>query len=318
MIGTDPEIAAKHLMEGRVVAIPTETVYGLAANALDEKAVLSIFKIKNRPQFDPLIVHVSSILDVKKYVAGVPKDAQKVMEHFWPGPLTVVLEKKDVIPDVVTSGLSHVAVRMPVHPLLKKLLSYIDFPLAAPSANPFGYISPTTAQHVADQLGDKIPYILDGGPCKVGVESTIISFEEDKPVILRFGGTPVEEIEAVIGPVITRTHGTDRPQSPGQLTSHYASATPLLFTDDVESAVRARSGKKLVVLTHEPSEPSYGADTIALSATGNADEIALNLFKKMREADKGNYDMIIVRPVDNKGIGRAVNDRLMRASQPTG
>ena len=316
MVSTDPEIAANHLRSGKVVAIPTETVYGLAANALDENAVLQIFKIKDRPHFDPLIIHVGKVEDVNKYAQNIPADAIKLMKHFWPGPLTIVLEKKDVIPDVVTSGLKSVAIRMPVHELLKKLLSKIDFPLAAPSANPFGYISPTTAQHVEEQLGEKVQYILDGGPCTVGVESTIISFVDDQPTILRFGGTPVEEIEKVIGPVIERTSGTDNPQAPGQLSSHYASSTPLLYTKDIEGMVKSLSGLKLVILTHSKNDESYGVETMALSDSGKLDEIAINLFRVMREADKGNYDRILVKPVKNQGIGKAINDRLRRASQP--
>ncbi len=206
-IGTNIQTAAELLRKGEVVAIPTETVYGLAANAYNEAAVLKIFQAKQRPAFDPLIVHVHSLEQVKEVVSfseltrkDMRKEAEALMVKFWPGPLTLVLPKSDRVPDLVTSGLDTVAVRMPAHPMALELLRSLDFPLAAPSANPFGYVSPTTAQHVADQLGDKIPYILDGGPCTVGVESSIIGWESeaDQWVLYRPGGTPVAEIEAVM------------------------------------------------------------------------------------------------------------------------
>jgi tRNA threonylcarbamoyl adenosine modification protein (Sua5/YciO/YrdC/YwlC family) len=199
-IGTNTQAAADLLRKGEVVAIPTETVYGLAANAYNEAAVLKIFQAKQRPAFDPLIVHVHSLDQVKEVVSfselkrkDTRKEAEALMAKFWPGPLTLVLPKSDRVPDLVTSGLDTVAVRMPAHPMALELLRSLDFPLAAPSANPFGYVSPTTAQHVADQLGEKIPYILDGGPCTVGVESTIIGWESDAEqwVLYRPGGTPV-------------------------------------------------------------------------------------------------------------------------------
>jgi L-threonylcarbamoyladenylate synthase len=197
-IGTNTQAAADLLRKGEVVAIPTETVYGLAANAYNEAAVLKIFQAKQRPAFDPLIVHVHSLDQVKEVVSfselkrkDTRKEAEALMAKFWPGPLTLVLPKSDRVPDLVTSGLDTVAVRMPAHPMALELLRSLDFPLAAPSANPFGYVSPTTAQHVADQLGEKIPYILDGGPCTVGVESTIIGWESDAEqwVLYRPGGT---------------------------------------------------------------------------------------------------------------------------------
>ncbi|MBK8614111.1 MAG: threonylcarbamoyl-AMP synthase [Flavobacteriales bacterium] len=181
VIGTDLKEAARLLSAGELVAVPTETVYGLAANAFDEAAVLKVFEAKQRPAFDPLIVHVHSMEQLASVVREMPPEAETLMQAFWPGPLTLVLPKHPSIPDLVTSGLDTVGVRMPAHPLTLQLLSALPFPLAAPSANPFGYVSPTTAQHVADQLGDRIPYILDGGACAVGVESTIIGWEEQEP-----------------------------------------------------------------------------------------------------------------------------------------
>src|SRR5690606_7520483 len=190
-IGTDVAQAAALLRAGAVVAMPTETVYGLAANAFDEAAVLRIFQVKQRPSFDPLIVHVRDREQLSPLVARLPREAEALMEHFWPGPLTLVLPKTGRVPDLVTSGLDTVAVRMPAHPVAQALLRAVDFPLAAPSANPCGYVSPTSAQHVADQLGGKVPYILDGGPCTVGVESTILGWEQEAGawLLYRPGGT---------------------------------------------------------------------------------------------------------------------------------
>ncbi|MCB0778636.1 MAG: threonylcarbamoyl-AMP synthase, partial [Flavobacteriales bacterium] len=187
-VGTDLAAAAGLLREGGVVAVPTETVYGLAANAFDPAAVLQVFAIKERPSFDPLIVHIGERREVDRVVRELPPGAQALMDAFWPGPLTLVLPRDPQVPDVVTSGLDTVGVRMPAHPMLRELLGRLDFPLAAPSANPFGYVSPTTAQHVADQLGERVPYILDGGPCVVGVESTILGYEDGRWMLYRPGG----------------------------------------------------------------------------------------------------------------------------------
>jgi L-threonylcarbamoyladenylate synthase len=227
--GTELNVAKEFLIKGELVAIPTETVYGLAGNALNEKAVLSIFEVKNRPAFDPLIIHTDSIDKVKEYVSVFPEKAQRLAEQFWPGPLTLLLPKKQIIPDLVTSGLDTVAVRIPKHPQLLELLAELSFPLAAPSANPFGYISPTNAEHVNQQLGDKIPYILDGGECEVGIESTIIGFEADDTVVYRLGGLAVEDIEKLVGPVMLMPHSTSDPKAPGMLKSHYAPRKPLYF-----------------------------------------------------------------------------------------
>ncbi|HPQ59021.1 MAG TPA: L-threonylcarbamoyladenylate synthase, partial [Flavobacteriales bacterium] len=198
-VGTDLARAARLLREGGVVAVPTETVYGLAANAFDPEAALQVFAIKERPSFDPLIVHVGERNEVARVARDLPPGAEALMDAFWPGPLTLVLPRSAEVPDVVTSGLDTVGVRMPAHPLLRELLGQLDFPLAAPSANPFGYVSPTTAQHVADQLGDRVPYILDGGPCVVGVESTILGHESGRWRLYRPGGIGMEDVTRVLG-----------------------------------------------------------------------------------------------------------------------
>src|SRR4030065_1370155 len=190
--------AAEIIRQGGIVAFPTETVYGLGADAFNPLAVARIFEVKRRPYFDPLIVHVANPADVKKLVKQIPSNAKKLIERFWPGPLTVVLLKKEYIPDIVTAGLPTLAIRMPSHPMALSLIRESNSPIAAPSATLFGYVSPTTAEHVREQLGDQVDLILDGGPCPVGVESTIVSFLEEKPRLLRPGGVSLEEIEFVI------------------------------------------------------------------------------------------------------------------------
>ncbi|HRX00150.1 MAG TPA: L-threonylcarbamoyladenylate synthase, partial [Cyclobacteriaceae bacterium] len=245
--GIDISLARQYLEADELVAVPTETVYGLAGNALHSSAVAKIFEAKERPSFDPLIIHVPDAQHLERYVTAIPKQAVQLINHFWPGPLTLVLRKKEIIPDLVTAGLDAVGVRCPDHPLTHQLLRQLDFPLAAPSANPFGYVSPTTAEHVEKQLGSKIPYILDGGPCKVGIESTIIGFENGEPMIYRRGGISNEAIERVIGPVESRLHSTSNPKAPGQLQSHYAPRKPFLL-GNIDQLMATVKGKKFGVL----------------------------------------------------------------------
>ncbi len=314
MIGIDINKAAGLLEAGELVAIPTETVYGLAANALDEKAVVKIFEVKNRPFFDPLIIHLAKVAQIERYTLPLPEKAQVLARHFLPGPLTLLLEKKDVIPDLVTAGSPLVAVRIPRHPLSQELLSRLSFPLAAPSANPFGYISPTTAQHVERQLGSLIPYILDGGPCQVGLESTIVGFQEQKVTVFRQGGIAVEEIEALIGPVMVQTHSSSNPHSPGLLESHYAPATPILLGNLADLA-KAFEGKKIGLISFKKAYPEIEAHArVVLSAQGDFKEAARNLFSGMRRLDEEKLDVILAEWVPDKDLGRAINDRLSRAA----
>lgn len=310
MIGTDVAQAAALLGQGQAVAIPTETVYGLAANAFDADAVLKVFAIKQRPSFDPLIVHIGSMGQLNEVAGLVPGKARLLIERFWPGPLTVVLPKRASIPDVVTSGLDTVGVRMPSHPLALELLRSLPFPLAAPSANPFGYVSPTTAQHVADQLGSKVPYILDGGPCVVGVESTIIGFMP-APVLLRAGGVPVEDVEAVIGPLgkpITSPVG-DRPEAPGMLASHYAPRKRVIIGDPALLVLKER---RVGVISFASNYG--GAVNEVLSPSGDLHEAARNLFAALRRLDASDVDLIAAEVFPEEGLGRAINDRLRRAA----
>jgi L-threonylcarbamoyladenylate synthase len=311
--GTELNVAKEFLIKGELVAIPTETVYGLAGNALNEKAVLSIFEVKNRPAFDPLIIHTDSIDKVKEYVSDFPEKAQRLAEQFWPGPLTLLLPKKQIIPDLVTSGLDTVAVRIPKHPLLLELLAELSFPLAAPSANPFGYISPTIAEHVNQQLGDKIPYILDGGECEVGIESTIIGFEADDTVVYRLGGLAVEDIEKLVGPVMLMPHSTSDPKAPGMLKSHYAPRKPL-YLQKREGISGENSDLTGYLLFDQYLE---GVDTKyqrILSPSGNMKEAAHHLFAYLRELDTLPVTSIRAEWVPMTGLGLAINDRLQRAS----
>ncbi len=314
-IGRDLDRAAALLRAGQLVAIPTETVYGLAGNALDPGAVAEIFRVKNRPRFDPLIIHLASADRIPDYAAAFPAGARRLAAAFLPGPLSLLLPKRGIVPDLVTAGSPLVAIRVPAHPLTRALLAQLDFPLAAPSANPFGYISPTTPQHVARQLGDKIPYILDGGPSPVGVESTIVSFAEAEPEVLRKGGLAVEEIEAVLGnPIRVRAHSSSNPQAPGMLKSHYAPRVPFRVGGDLEQLAQAHAQQRCGVLAFDRPLPGVPAERQRiLSPTGDLAEAARNLFAAMRELDELNLDLIVAEWLPEQGLGRAINDRLRRA-----
>ncbi len=313
--GTDLREAAQLLRFGAVVGIPTETVYGLAANVFDEVAVLRIFQVKERPSFDPLIVHVGRKEDVHRIVRELPLGAQELMDAFWPGPLTLVLPKRPEVPDLVTSGLDTVGVRMPAHPLALDLLRSLEFPLAAPSANPFGYISPTTAQHVADQLGERIPYILDGGPCAVGVESTIVGWDNGTWVLYRPGGIPVEAIEALLGERVFTHRSTGEGQgplsAPGMLASHYAPSKPVHLGEVQELLLRFK-GERIGAITFR--DRVEACTNKVLSPRGDLSEAAQHLFAALRELDGSDVTVIIAGPFPDEGLGRAINDRLRRAA----
>lgn len=311
-IGTDVAAAKAFLEAGNVVGIPTETVYGLAGNALNPDAVLHIFRVKNRPSFDPLIVHTDSLAKLSQLVTDLPPAAKKLAETCWPGPLTLLLPRQSLIPDIVTSGLPSVAVRIPNHPLTLSLLRSLAFPLAAPSANPFGYISPTTAQHVADQLGNQIPYILDGGAATVGLESTIVGFEDTIPTVFRLGGMALAQLEELIGPVLVRTHSTSNPKAPGMLSSHYAPRKPLhLLAAGQTPPPNPKAGALVFQQPFGGLNPEYQR---ILSATGSLDEAAKNLFAYLRALDSLPIEVIYAEVLPHYGLGPAINDRLRRAS----
>ena len=312
---TELTIAKKNLEDGKVVAIPTETVYGLAANAFDENAVHKIFQIKGRPLFNPLIVHIKSIDYLDTIAKNIPEIALELAAHFWPGPLTLVLEKKSCIPDVVTATKNTVGVRVPSHPLILELLNNLNFPLAAPSANPFGYISPTTAQHVKDQLGGKISYILDGGNCEKGIESTIIGFEDSKPILYRVGAISKETIEAKIGIIGEKTTSKATPEAPGMLSKHYSPKTKFIVTDNIKSEIDKNADKKIGLLLLKSNKNWFSQVQQILSETGNLTEAAQGLYAAMHELDNQNLDCIIAEKMPNTGLGLSINDRLFRAQE---
>jgi L-threonylcarbamoyladenylate synthase len=309
-VGTDVDEAARLLRAGELVAVPTETVYGLAANALDAAAVLRVFAVKRRPAFDPLIVHVRSPAALAEVAAEVPAEAEALVQAFWPGPLTLVLPKRAVVPDEVTSGLDTVAVRQPAHALTQRLLGALPFPLAAPSANVFGAVSPTTAGHVVDQLGGAIPYVLDGGPCRVGVESTIVGREDGRWVLYRPGGVPLEAIEQVVGRVDPAARRVV-PASPGMLEAHYAPRTPLLL-GDLDELLRAHADRRVAVLAFERPRTAHACRV--LSPAGDLAEAAHALFAALRELDASEAELLLAERVPEDGLGRAINDRLRRAA----
>lgn len=301
--------ASQALLQGSVVAFPTETVYGLGANALNAEAVASIFEIKQRPFFDPLIVHVDSRDMVQQVVATLPDIALRCMETFWPGPLTLVLPKSNIIPQIVTAGLDTVAVRMPKHEVAQKLIQASGVPIAAPSANPFGYLSPTSAEHVARQLGDKVEIILDGGQCPVGVESTIIKIEHDTIMLLRHGGIPVEDIEAVAGNVTVRQY--TQVEAPGQLPYHYAPKTKIVLVSDIDN-IPDDSSCGIIVYTKR-DVPFKNAHVMYLSENGDMRQAAANLFACLHAFDAMNLSVIYAEAIPEVGLGMAIMDRLRKA-----
>ena len=315
-IGKDIFKAKSILEQGDLVGIPTETVYGLAGNALNPDAVAKIFAVKNRPNFDPLILHTYALEKIYDFALEIPDPLLRLAQRYWPGPLTLLLAKKELVPDLVTSGLDQVAVRVPKHPLTRELLSVLEFPLAAPSANPFGYISPTKASHVNDQLGNKIPYILDGGSCYVGLESTIVGMEGDKVMIYRLGGLDVGAIEKVVGKVQVMAHSSSNPKSPGMLKSHYAPQKPFVL-GDLEELVKdyLKKGIPFAVLSFYREFPGLPQSfQIQLSLQKDMSEAAKKLFAAMRTLDSLDVSVILAELLPEEGLGRAINDRLRRAS----
>ena len=329
------ESAAAVLRQGGLVALPTETVYGLGGNAYDPGAVAKIFAAKDRPYFDPLIVHVPDIDWLPRVVQQFPPVATRLAERFWPGPLTLVLPKVDQIPDLVTSGLGTVGVRIPDHDLMRQVLRAAEIPVAAPSANLFGRLSPTTAEHVRMQLGHRIDGVLDGGPCRIGIESTILHIESDRVTLLRPGGISREEIEALIGPVHRPPlTAAESPAAPGMLDSHYAPRTPLFMVNQVPLiAPWARTGLMVLRDSELPHMRMAAADTplIAssvphqsptvsyvsmevLSPTGDLIAAAAHFFQALHRLDGAKLDGIVALRFPDEGLGIALNDRLQRAS----
>ncbi|MDO8605405.1 MAG: L-threonylcarbamoyladenylate synthase [Phaeospirillum sp.] len=300
--------AGAALAAGRLVAFPTETVYGLGGDATCDRAVAAIFEAKGRPSFNPLIAHVASVEQAAALV-DMTGPALTLARMFWPGPLTMVLPRRAGSPVslLASAGLDSIAVRMPDHPVALALISAAGRPLAAPSANRSGAVSPTTARHVAQCLGGRVAMILDGGPCRVGVESTVIDLSGDRPALLRPGGVAVEALEAALGGPLSRpTDSPDAPRSPGQLESHYAPSLPVRL-----NAAEAGVGEALLGFGPGPA-------TLNLSPSGDLAEAAANLFAMLRALDRPDLVGIAVAPVPEHGLGLAINDRLRRAAAPRG
>jgi L-threonylcarbamoyladenylate synthase len=304
------EKAAEILKNGGLVAFPTETVYGLGADALNPAACAEIFAVKKRPFFDPLIVHISEFSQLTPLVKN-PSEIELILAHaFWPGPLTIVFRKMDIIPDIVSSGLDTVAVRMPDHPVALELISKTGRPLAAPSANPFGYLSPTEARHVESQLGSSIGMVLDGGSCAVGVESTIIRVEENRIILLRPGGVPAEQIERLSGLRIVGPENSKKIESPGQMPWHYAPSSKLVIIPE-GSPVPESAGNALCAF--RKSREGFSSVEV-LSPEGNLTEATARLFSVLRELDASGAKTIYAEEVPENGLGRAIMNRLKKAA----
>jgi L-threonylcarbamoyladenylate synthase len=320
--------AAQILNEGGLVAFPTETVYGLGADALNAKAIARVFEIKKRPDFDPLIVHVSKPGEARLLWKDIPKGAELLIAKFWPGPLTIVLPKSDRVPDIVTCGLPTVAVRMPNSEIALSLIQKMGRPVAAPSANLFGYTSPTTARAVYEDLGSQIDCILDGGPTTVGIESTVVKFEGEECILLRPGGVTIEELERVLKVTKTIREPKAPIESPGLLPSHYAPWTQFTMMDkgylefsremkhlyDICQKSQA-SWPRIGVLSFDNKKQEGWFETLEiLSPQGDLREAAANLFHAIRKLDKMNLDLLIAENIPEKGLGVAIMDRLRKAT----
>lgn len=316
MITTSLDTAAHLLRAGELVAIPTETVYGLAGNGFNGNAIAQIYEVKNRPQFNPLILHSNSLERFEEWGITLPENALRLAHACSPGPITFVVPKSDRIPDIVTAGNPNVAIRVPNHPLTLELLAMLDFPLAAPSANLSGTVSPTTAQHVEHQLGAMIGAVLDGGSCAVGLESTIVSFAENPPRLLRLGGLSVETIEHVLGETLQKDQllNNENPQAPGMLSRHYAPHTPL-YLGQPEDFLKQYSYAQMAFIGFNKMHPQIPANQqLILSPVGDLGKAAQQLFRAIRKADQMNTQVIIAEIFPEEHLGRAINDRLRRAA----
>ena len=315
IISKDISKAVALLKADKLVAIPTETVYGLAGNIYSEKAIKSIFETKKRPFFNPLIVHIASVKQLEDIVSHVPEKAKLLAKAFWPGAMTLVLKKQSIIPDLITAGKDTVAVRVPNHPITLKLLRQLPFPLAAPSANPFGSISPTKPEHVARYFKNDIDQVLDGGVCSNGIESTIIGFENDELIIYRLGALAIEDIEAVVGKVTIKNSKEISPDAPGMLDRHYAPSTQTFLTDTILEEIKKHIGKRIGILIFKSDVKQPTITTqIILSKDGDMVEAASKLYDAMHDLDHQNLDVIIAERFPDFGLGKSINDRLQRAT----
>ena len=316
IVSKDMAKAIDILNKEDVVAIPTETVYGLAGNTYAEKAIKKIFHLKQRPLFNPLIVHTHSIEQLNEIVSYIPEKAKLLADAFWPGSLTLILKKKPNIPDLVTAGKDTVAVRIPNHPITLELLKKLSFPLAAPSANPFGCISPTCSSHVENYFRGKLSMVLEGGACENGIESTIIGFENEEPVVYRLGSISIEDITNVIGEVKIKNKKESAPDAPGMLSRHYAPETSTYLVTDVEGFIAVRSDMKIgaLLFDKEIDSPKVEHQEI-LSIKGDLKEAASKLYASLHKLDTLNLDIIVAERFPDFGLGKSINDRLERATK---
>jgi L-threonylcarbamoyladenylate synthase len=314
------EHAVQILREGGLVAMPTETVYGLAANAEDELAVRRIYAVKGRPVSHPLIVHLARIDQLTEWATRIPTSAWNLAEAFWPGPMTLVLKKSAKASDVVTGGQDTIALRIPAHPIAQALLDAFGGGLAAPSANRFGKVSPTTAEHVRADLGADVPLVLDGGPCEVGVESTIVNLAAERPTLLRPGGLAREDIERVLGAPLARVSNSAEVRAPGLLPTHYAPRAGVVVSPRTQVLDRARElvalGRQVAVLVDDPALTPEGARFVAVP--NDPAELAPRLYALMREVDASGVDVMVIPQPAERGLGLALRDRLQRAAAPRG
>jgi L-threonylcarbamoyladenylate synthase len=304
--------AIELLRNDNVVCVPTETVYGLAASMYSEKAIDKIYALKGRPRTNPLIVHIGRKEDLAPLCIEVPAPLQRLIDRFWPGPLTILVEKSDQVPLSITAGGTRVGIRMPNHPLTLELLKALPFPLVAPSANPYNAISPTTAKHVEDYFGSAIPLILDGGPCEQGLESTVVGVENEQVVIYRQGMITAEQIESLVGPIVVKNEAGEKQVAPGMTLKHYSPKTPTIVCEHLEQFKEDSAGKAFLLFSKKHPELPQ-AHQYVLSEKEDLSEAAARLYQVLHELDERSYNQIVCERFPDIGIGRAINDRLLRA-----
>lgn len=315
MISKDISKAVKLLKQNEVIGFPTETVYGLAGNAFSETAISKIFRIKKRPSFNPLIVHIKNIEQIHEIAQEIPEIAYELANKFWPGPLTLILKKQEHISNLITANKDTVAIRMPKHPIALNLLNNIDFPLVAPSANPYTSISPTKAQHVENYFKNEIKLILDGGTCTDGIESTIIGFENNKSILYRKGAIPIEDIEKITGNLILKNKMDKNPIAPGMTLKHYAPKTKIILTNNIEKEINTYFNLKIGLLLFNKSYGNFDSKyQIILSPENNLKLAASNLYNALHRFDEMNLDIIIAQRFPEYDLGITINDRLERAT----
>lgn len=312
-IGTNIDIAASSLKKDNIVVIPTETVYGLGVNALSKKAVKKIFKLKNRPINDPLICHTDSLEKISKFVKYIPKKAKILGSKYWPGPLTIIFDKKNIIPDITTSNLKTVGFRIPNNKITIKLLEKLEFPIAAPSANMFSYISPTNTNHVIQNFKSGIDYIIEDGNCSLGIESTIIGFKKNKSIIYRLGSLTIEEIEKTIGKVEYKE--SNDISMPGSFKKHY-SPNKKLYIGDINNIINSFNNKKIGVLCFDKKNKKIDRRLqIVLSKSSSLKEASKKLYSSLYLLDKMDIDIIVTSLLPNNKLGKSVNDRIIKSGK---